>query len=448
MLTQINCPRCHTPFNAEIHQVVDVGRAPQLKYELLNGTLNLFTCPNCGTSGQLATPVLYHDPDNELFMVHVPMEMNLPHQEQQKLIGKLVQEAMNQIPAEQRRGYMLQPKEIISYQTFMEKILETEGVTPEMMARQRQQGQLLQTMIGGDKSTVDTLIKERADEIDETFFAMLRSTIEAAQQRNDDNRLIKLINLQAKLYTQTEIGRELERRQGALRAFQQEVRQKEGLTPQILLNHVLRHLDDDGMVDALVSMGQAALNYEFFNLLTQEIENQARQKNKEKAKALTGLRQRLLDLQNEMQEQSRQILEGAMSTLQEIVDAENPEAAIQENLARIDDTFMYVLAAMITQNEEQGREEQAAELKRVQDLILNEAERQVPPQIRVINRLLRAETDEDQRRILEENRTLLTPELVQMLDTLSREVSEEQDGQATEIAGRINKLKAMVEARI
>lgn len=448
MLTQINCPRCHTPFNAEIHQVVDVGRVPQLKYELLNGTLNLFTCPNCGTSGQLATPVLYHDPDNELFMVHVPMEMNLPHQEQQKLIGKLVQEAMNQIPAEQRRGYMLQPKEIISYQTFMEKILETEGVTPEMMARQRQQGQLLQTMIGGDKSTVDTLIKERADEIDETFFAMLRSTIEAAQQRNDDNRLIKLINLQAKLYTQTEIGRELERRQGALRAFQQEVRQKEGLTPQILLNHVLRHLDDDGMVDALVSMGQAALNYEFFNLLTQEIENQARQKNKEKAKALTGLRQRLLDLQNEMQEQSRQILEGAMSTLQEIVDAENPEAAIQENLARIDDTFMYVLAAMIAQNEEQGREEQAAELKRVQDLILNEAERQVPPQIRVINRLLRAETDEDQRRILEENRTLLTPELVQMLDTLSREVSEEQDGQATEIAGRINKLKAMVEARI
>ena len=448
MLTQINCPRCHTPFNAEIHQVVDVGRAPQLKYELLNGTLNLFTCPNCGTSGQLATPVLYHDPDNELFMVHVPMEMKLPHQEQQRLIGKLVQEAMNQIPAEQRRGYMLQPKEIISYQTFMEKILETEGVTPEMMARQRQQGQLLQTMIGGDKSTVDTLIKERADEIDETFFAMLRSTIEAAQQRNDDNRLIKLINLQAKLYTQTEIGRELERRQGALRAFQQEVRQKEGLTPQILLNHVLRHLDDDGMVDALVSMGQAALNYEFFNLLTQEIENQARQKNKEKAKALTGLRQRLLDLQNEMQEQSRQILEGAMSTLQEIVDAENPEAAIQENLARIDDTFMYVLAAMIAQNEEQGREEQAAELKRVQDLILNEAERQVPPQIRVINRLLRAETDEDQRRILEENRTLLTPELVQMLDTLSREVSEEQDGQATEIAGRINKLKAMVEARI
>ena len=447
MLSQISCPRCQTPFNAEIHQVVDVGQNPQLKYELLNGTLNLFTCPNCGTSGQLATPILYHDPANEMFMVHVPMEMKLPHQEQQKLIGKLVQEAMNQIPAEQRRGYMLQPQEILSFQTFMEKILETEGVTPDMIARQREQAQLLQTMIGADKHTIDSIVDEQSDKIDETFFALLHSAIEAAQQR-DDKDLIKLINLQAKLYTQTELGRKLEQRQSVLRQFQQDVRKNEGLTPEILLKHILRHYEDEGMVDALVSMGQAGLNYEFFNLLTQEIESQARQKNKVKAKALTALRQRLLELQNQMQEQSREILEGAMSTLQDIVDADNVEEAIRANLGRIDDTFMYVLSAMIAQNEQQGRGAQAAELKRVQELIMEEAERQVPPQVRVINRLLRAENDDDQRRILEENRNLLTPELLQMLEALSQEISAEADEQATDMVGRINKLKAMVEARI
>ncbi|HZD11245.1 MAG TPA: CpXC domain-containing protein [Candidatus Binatia bacterium] len=447
MLTQINCPRCQTPFNAEIHQVVDVERNPQLKYELLNGTLNLFTCPNCGTTGQLATPILYHDPEHEIFMVHIPMEMNLPHQEQQKLIGKLVQEAMNQIPPEQRRGYMLQPQEILSYQTFMEKILETEGITPDMIARQREQAKLLQTMISADRGALDSLIEENADKIDETFFAILRSAVEAAQQR-DDKDLLKLTNLQAKLYTQTDLGRELERRQSVLRQFQKDVRKNEGLTPEILLKHILQHYDDEGTVDALVAMGQAALSYEFFNQLTQEIERQARQKNKEKAKALTGLRQRLLDLHNEMQEQSREILEGAMSTLQDIVDAPDTEEAIRDNLGRIDDTFMYVLSAMIAQNEQQGREEQAEELKHVQDLILAEAERQVPPQIRVINRLLRAESDADQRRILEENRNLLTPELLQMLEALSQEMATQPDGEATEMVGRINKLKAMVEARI
>ncbi len=448
MLTQINCPRCQTPFNAEIHQVVDVGRNPQLKYELLNGTLNLFTCPNCGTSGQLATPILYHDPEHEIFMVHIPMEMNLPHQEQQQLIGKLVQEAMNQIPGEQRRGYMLQPQEVISYQTFMEKILETEGVTPDMMARQREQGKLLQEMVEADRSRQDELIEEASDKIDETFFAMLRSTIEAAQQREDNDVLIKLINLQARLYTKTEIGRELEQRQGVLRKFQQDVRKNDSLTPQILLDHVLRNYEDDGTVDALVAMGQAALNYEFFNLLTQEIEKEARQKNKEKAKTLTALRQRLLDLHNEIQEQSREVLEGAMSTLQDIVDAEDRAEAVRENLGSIDDTFMYVLASMIAQNEEQGRTEQAAELKQVQDLIMEEAERQVPPQIRIINRLLRAENDEAQRRILDENRELLTPELLQMLDTLSQELTAAADAQDADMAGRIDKLKAMVEARM
>lgn len=448
MQTQMTCPRCQTPFSADIHQVVDVGRDPQLKYELLNGTLNLFTCPNCGTSGQLATPILYHDPEHEMFMVHVPMEMNLPHQEQQQLIGKLVQEAMNQIPAEQRRGYMLQPQEILSYQTFLEKILETEGITPDMIARQREQGKLLQSMIDADKQSLDAMIEENTDAIDETFFAMLRSTLEAAQQRDDNDLVINLVNLQAKLYTKTEVGQRLERRQGILREFQQDVRKNEGLTPQILLTHILRHHDDEGAVDALVAMGQAALNYEFFNLLTEEIEKEARQKNKDKAKALTALRQRLLDLHNELQEQSREILEGAMTTLQSIVDASDTEAAIRENLGRIDDTFMYVLSAMIAQNEQQGRQDQVAELKRVQSLIMDEAERQVPPQIRVINRLLRAESDEEQRRILEENRNLVTPELAQMLEALSQEMAAETDGQAAEMSGRISKLKAMVEARI
>ena len=200
----------------------------------------------------------------------------------------------------------------------------------------------------------------------------------------------------------------------------------------------------------LVAMGQSALDYEFFTLLTKEIEDQARQKNKEKAKSLTALRERLLALHNEMQQQSREILEGAMGTLQEIIDSENPVEAVRENIGRIDDTFMYVLSAMIAQNEQQGRQQEAAELKRVQDLIMEEAERQVPPQIRVINRLLRADSDEDQRRILDENRELVTPELVQMLDALSHEISNGagEDAQAAEMSGRIKKIKAMIEARV
>ena len=446
MLNQITCPRCQTPFNAEIHQVIDVAHDPQLKYELLNGTLNVFTCPNCGTSGQMATPLLYHDPEHELFMVHVPMELNLPHEEEQRLIGQLVQDVMNQTPPEERRGYMLQPQEVISYQTFLEQILETEGVTPEMIARQQKQGELLQELARADRETTNRLLEEHAEEIDETFFAMLHRLIEVAQQQGNDDQVLRLINLQARLYTDTEVGQRLEARQSALRAFQQEVQQEEELTPALLLKHVVRNKDDEDTISALISVGQQAFNYEFFSLLTEKIEEKAKSHEKEEAKALTRLRQDLLELQQSLQEQSRQLLQQASDTLQEILNADDQAAAIQENIAQIDDAFMYVLSAMIAEAQQQGRTERAQALQNVQNLIVEEAEKQVPPQIRFINNLMRAETDAERRQLLEENPEMVTDELVQILDALSEELAAEQQG--TAMVDEIQKLKAMVQMKV
>jgi hypothetical protein len=107
---------------------------------------------------------------------------------------------------------------------------------------------------------------------------------------------------------------------------------------------------------------------------------------------------------------------------------------------------MYVLSALIAQSEQQGQTAQAEDLKEVQQLIMDEAERQVPPQIRIINRLLRAESDAEQREILDQNPEMLTPELVQMLNALASEVAE--DGQDSDMEERIQKLRAMVEMRI
>jgi hypothetical protein len=447
MLNQIQCPRCQTPFTAEIHQVVDVGRDPQLKYELLNGSLNVFVCPNCGTSGQMATPLLYHDPENEMFMVHVPMELNLPHEERQRLIGQLVQDVMNQTPPEARRGYMLQPQEIISYQTFMEKILETEGVTPEMLARQRKQSELLQTLSRADRELTDQLLAERGDEIDETFFAMLHSLIEAAQQQQGaQDQLLRLVNLQARLYTETEIGRQLEARQAALRAFQQEARKAENLTPELLLKHVIKNRDDDAAVGALISVGQQAFNYDFFRLLTERIEAAAREHNKEEATALRDLRQQLLEVQQEMQVASQRIVDEASATLQRLLAAEDKEQALRENIARIDEPFMYVLSAMIAQAQQEGNQEHLQQLQGIHNLILEEAEKQVPPQIRFINKLVRAGSEEAQRQLLDENRDLVTPELTQILEALGREVAGSDDESG--LGEAIDRLKALVQARV
>jgi hypothetical protein len=174
MQTQISCPRCQSPMIADVHQVIDVGQQPELKQRLLSGQINVAVCQNCGAAGQLSTPLVYHDPQHELFMLYIPSEMPMDQVEREQWIGRLTRQVVDNLPPEQRKGYLFQPQEIINMETFMEKVLETEGVTKEMIERQKKQSQLLQTLIRADKDVQEHLIKERVSEIDETFFAMLQ----------------------------------------------------------------------------------------------------------------------------------------------------------------------------------------------------------------------------------------------------------------------------------
>ena len=72
---------------AQLEQILDVGRDPQAKQRLLSGRTNLVTCPNCGYQAMLGTPLIYHDPAKQLLLLYIPMELNLPAQEQNKLIA-------------------------------------------------------------------------------------------------------------------------------------------------------------------------------------------------------------------------------------------------------------------------------------------------------------------------------------------------------------------------
>jgi hypothetical protein len=265
MLTQISCPNCGTPFSAEVHQIIDVDRQPELKQMLLSGQLNVAECPSCGAGGQLASVLLYHDPAHELFMLYIPQELQMDQMQQQQYVGRLTREVIENTPQEQRRGYMLmQPKTVLTMQSFMENVLETEGITKEMIERQRKQAELLNTLAKADSDVVDYLIQERANEIDETFFAMLKSFIERAVQLDDNDQLLPLLNLQAKLMTETVVGRRLEKRQIAMHGLNQDAKAADGLTTPVLLRHVLLNQEDPETAMAIAQVGAQAMTYEFF----------------------------------------------------------------------------------------------------------------------------------------------------------------------------------------
>ncbi|MCP4427081.1 MAG: hypothetical protein GY803_21550, partial [Chloroflexi bacterium] len=365
MHTQVTCPQCGTPFTAEIHQVIDSDETPELKARLLNGQLNVAICPSCGAGGQMMTPMLFHDATHEMFAIFMPPEMNLGHEQREQIIGQLARQVMDSLPPEKRRAYMLQPQTIINLQTFMEMILETEGITKEMIQRQQKQIELLQTLANADADVTDHLIKERIGEIDETFFAMLQQYIDGAAQAQDDKQIVALTNLRAKLMTGTEIGRQMEKQQIALHGLNREAKAQNGLSPELLLKHLLKHTGDEGIESALAAAGQPALTYQFFQLLTTEIEKREKAGELASAQPLTEMRTRLLKLFDAIQAESQKLLAEAEETLQAILAADDKDAAIQANVARIDDAFMYVLSSRIAQADQQGN---AAEAQALNDI--------------------------------------------------------------------------------
>lgn len=444
MQTQMTCPNCGAVYVTEIDQVIDVGRQPQLKELLLSGRLNLAVCPNCGAGGRVATPMLYHDPAHDLFMVFVPPELNLDQIRREELIGRLAQQVIGRLPMEQRRGYLLQPQTMLTLQSFMERVWETEGVTPEMLAQQQRQVDLLRNLAGAAPDVQDYLLKENRRLIDETFFAILRAQIDALSQSDRNGQLINLLNLQAKLMTETEIGRSIEKRQMAIHAFNRDAQKQGGLTPQLLLSHIMANQDDDTVVNTLAVMGNAALTYEFFALMTGEIEK-LEKRDPAAAARLTQVREQLLALQQEMQQATQQALQGARATLDAILAADDTEAATLEHMAQIDDAFMHVLEARLAHAEQSGRRDELARLLRIQDVLISQAQGTAPPEVELLSRLVSAPDAAERHRMLDEQPDLITPELMQVVEMLR---DQARSAGQTDLVERLGEVQTDLRARL
>lgn len=424
MQTQIACPRCQTRFAADVHQLIDAQRTPQLKQMLLSGGLNVAVCPKCGTSTQLAAPMLYHDADHQLLMVYVPMELHLPIKEQEKLVGEMTQAIVKEIPPAQFKGYLLQPQTIMTMKTFMEKVFATEGITPEMLERQSNQLKLLEQLsVAKDDVTMRQLVQENQGLVDEYFFSLLGSVLQnLMQSQQGENQLVALSNLQAMLYTETEIGRQMERRQMVMRQLQKEAKAQGGLTVELFAKYLIENATDEGTIVTLLQAGQAGINYELMAQVSNALEAAEAQKDAAQVAALTKLRELLMDLYTQMQQQAQLALQQSQQILSEILKAPNIAQAVQERLEELDEGFMYHLAGQIKQAEHKGETQLLAALRQVHALIMREAEKQLPPELQLINQLLHTGDESLQRQIIASMPPEARPRLAEIIEAMAAEM--------------------------
>ncbi len=348
--TQITCPNCNNPIQAQIQQLVDVGQDPSAKAKLLSGTLNLTQCAICGYQGQIASPLVYHDPEKELLLTYIPVEIGIPQDQQEQIIGKLINQAIQGLEPEQRKGYLFQPQSVLTMQGLLERILEADGITKEEIEAQREKLRLFEQLLTTPEENLPQFVQEHDAELDASFFQLatlsLQATKDQKAQQAANQRIEKALEL-------TSFGQDLMSKEVEFRAAAESIQQMgESATHESLLELFIQAPNEE-RVNALVQLTRPALDYTFFQKLTERID-QTTDNEKER---LTSLRQQILEITQEIDKLQEVRAAEAAALLKTLVEAEDLDQAITQILPMVDELFLSILQANIRASQERGDQE-------------------------------------------------------------------------------------------
>ena len=431
----VNCPNCNTPFPAQLFTIVDVGQDPVLKNVLLAGQLNVASCPRCGAGGALTTPLLYHDPEHQFLGVYVPEQIAV--KEQQKVIGDLSRRLMDGLPQEDRRGYMLTPKQFLTYQSMLEAILEFEGVTREMMDKQRRQLQLIEQGLVAlqDPEGLRLLAKESDADFDDQFFSLLNMVTESAASGGDVEAAQEMVELREQLIELTTWGEGVKRQRAAVAKLTPETSRED------LLNMIVA-ADDPRVAEALVLAARRLVDYSFFEALTRRIDAAQAAGNAAEAERLTGLRERLLTTLDRYDQMQQAAIQQYTQVLGEILAADDVQRAVMEHAQYIDQTFLSVVGANLEDAKSRGAGAAVRRLQEVWDSAIELLNINSAPEVALLNELLTAEYPGGTRKILSDNREVITQEFIDALEELIAQVQSEG---GDEVAQRLRQIRSQAQ---
>lgn len=426
------CPQCRLRYNAPIVSLIDVSHDPDLKEAFLRGQVNAGQCPQCNTVHLYAIPLLYHDSAHELALALVPSELNLPHVEEQRIIGNLTNRLMNALPPAERRSYMFNPKTFISMESLVKAVLAADGITEDVLQAQAQKLELLDSFFKAQsEEELKQLIKAHEADLDYQFFEILTAIAVEALQGEDQDKGQDLLSFRQMLASMVPQAKSI------ITQIDEKVGLKT-LSPETLLAD-LQNAPDDNTFYAIVGQGRSLLNYEFFQKLTAQIEKAEKSGQKNEAENLQKLRAKILDAITQIDENARKMIEKTQALLQTIVDAPNPKEVIAKNIQAIDDFFMSVLFAHIKEAEKTRQQESYEKLTGLYKLIVATMQEQMPPEMRLLNQLMLNPAPEAIRAELKKNQAMLTPDFINLLTEIETDFNADNQPQMAQVIAQIKK---------
>jgi len=421
--TQTSCPTCRQPVVVDIQQVFDMGKDPLAKQKILSNVSNFLQCPSCGYQGMLAVPIIYHDPDKELLLTFFPPDLNTPVNEQEKQIGPLINRIMNGIPQEKRKAYLLQPQNMFTFQTLIEKILEEDGITKEMIADQKKRIDLLDKLIKTPKEDRQAIFEQEKEIIDVNFFSILSRIVESAMAQGDENSQKPLLDLQQDLFESTEIGQELftqaKETNSAIKSLQEA--SKDGLTREKLLE-ILEKAPSETQLSTVASLARSGLDYGFFQLLSEKIDST---QDKSKKQELTQLREKLLQITQEIDKQYQEHMNEAKQLLENIVSVEKIEEELEKNFHAVNDFFIQVLQTELSAARKNGDLDRIQKLERI--MIIIEKASAPAEEVKFFENLLEFKDKDDLDRLISENSANINQAFLDLMNNIVNQVQKQNN---------------------
>jgi hypothetical protein len=424
---------------AEIQQLFDLNTDPDAKQKILSGAANTIQCQACGYQGLYPTPIVYHDPEKEMLLTYFPSELGVSINEQEKMVGPLIKRVVNDLPMEKRKAYLFQAQSMLTYQTMMEKILEADGVTKDMLDAQQKKLQLIQRLLS--TASVDSrkeIIKQEEALIDETFFGLLNRLVEATVAQGDKQSAQQLALFQQELLQETKVGQEIQEKMKSSQKAMEDLQEaaKAGLTREKLLD-LLIEAPDEIYINTLIGMVRTGLDYEFFQILSQKIDATSDPEQKTK---LSSLRDFLVEVTRQIDVQIQEEKQHARETLNKILAEVNIEVGLEKYGNELNDFFVEAVQEGLQEARKAADLEKISKLGQLNSMI--EEASKPPAEIQFVETLLQAPDTESIKTLLNEKPEVINDEFLQLLANLINQT--EQQGNQQALVTKLKEIQKVV----
>lgn len=320
---------------------------------------------------------------------------------------------------------------MFTMQSMIERILEADGITKEMIQAQQHRMELLQRLVSGSDDQITEIARAEDAQLDGEFFNLLNRLIETSLVSGDQASAGRLSEVQKKLIPITTYGRKIQEQGKEVETAIQSI-QKIGkeLTREKLIDLVLQ-APNDIQLSVMVSLTRPGMDYNFFQLLSQRIDA-AQGDEQEK---LNKLRAKILEMTQMIDQQVEANTNRARTLLNTILQSPNIKENTMNNLPAVDEYFIQVFNEARELARKQADLDKIARLNQIEE-VLNQAS--TPPQeISLIEELLDAPDEAGMKKMLLDHKAEVTPEFMDILSSL---VTRTQEGEDAELRDRIQML--------